>query len=234
MCLTAFPSLSALGQDVPLVLRRSARAKRLKIRVEANRSVTVVLPRGISDATALSFVEKEHRWVLAQLAKIDAPVPFSDAEMVPVLGREYILRHCPDRRGVVSIEGREILVCGQRAHMARRFEDWAKRHIRSLILEKVTEYAEKAGVSFGRITVKDQKSRWGSCSSAGNLNFSWRLIFMPEFVVDYIVCHEVCHLVHLNHSRDFWRLNRRLCPDTEKAKAWLKENGSKVHKYGAT
>jgi predicted metal-dependent hydrolase len=83
------------------------------------------------------------------------------------------------------------------------------------------------------ITIRDQRSRWGSCSASGGLNFSWRLIMAPPHVLDYLAAHEVAHLVHMNHSDEFWALTRSLSGDTDKAEAWLKAHGASLHRYGA-
>jgi predicted metal-dependent hydrolase len=88
------------------------------------------------------------------------------------------------------------------------------------------------GVSIGRISVRDQSSRWGSCSTTGVLSYSWRLILAPSFVLDYLAVHEVAHLVEMNHSPRFWRLVHRLCPDAHRAKRWLDRHGTDLHRYG--
>src|SRR5437870_2572055 len=95
-------------------------------------------------------------------------------------------------------------------------------------------YAAELGVAIKRICVRDQSSRWGSCSNTGVLSFSWRLILAPSFVLDYLAAHEVCHLVELNHSARFWRLVKRLYPDVERAKMWLDVHGTDLHRYGLT
>ena len=93
-------------------------------------------------------------------------------------------------------------------------------------------YAKMLGVSLKRVSVRDQSSRWGSCSSTGVLSFSWRLILAPAFVLEYLAAHEICHLVELNHSPRFWRLVKRLYADVERAKVWLDVNGTELHRYG--
>lgn len=111
---------------------------------------------------------------------------------------------------------REALTKWYRLYAARIYEDRTKY------------YAEKLKVSYNRITVKEQKTRWGSCSSKGNLNFNWRVIMAPIEIVDYLVVHELCHLIHMNHSKDFWALVESILSDYEKRQLWLKENGNKL------
>ena len=104
----------------------------------------------------------------------------------------------------------------------------AKRELEAASLR----YARELGLVIRRVTVRDQSSRWGSCSTTGVLSFSWRLILAPHHVLDYLAAHEVAHLVEMNHSAKFWRLVRRLCPDHERAKAWLDAHGADLHRYG--
>ena len=118
-------------------------------------------------------------------------------------------------------------------HHNRRVGDFLKREAQRDLDAASRRYAEALDVTIKRISVRDQSSRWGSCSSTGVLSFSWRLILAPPFVLDYLAAHEVAHLVELNHSPRFWRLLKRLNPDTERAKAWLDTHGTDLHRYGA-
>ena len=112
--------------------------------------------------------------------------------------------------------------CGVIASEAKRDLEAASR-----------SYAQKLGVALRRVSIRDQSSRWGSCSTTGVLSYSWRLILTPPFVLDYLAAHEVAHLVEMNHSSHFWRTVLRLCPDTRRAKVWLDTHGAGLHRYGA-
>ena len=125
-----------------------------------------------------------------------------------------------------------ICVAGDAPHVSRRAGDFLKREAKRDLEAACRRYAEAAGVKIKRITVRDQSSRWGSCSTTGVLSFSWRLILAPPFVLDYLAAHEVAHLVEMNHSRRFWRLVERLCPGMQRAKAWLDAHGTDLHRYG--
>ena len=100
-----------------------------------------------------------------------------------------------------------------------------------MLAEKTAHFAKEMGVTYGRITIREQKTRWGSCSSAGNLNYNWKLVLMPERVMDYVVIHELAHRKEMNHSRNFWKVVEEAMPDYRKYKAWLKENGNILHQY---
>ncbi|HIM77598.1 MAG TPA: M48 family peptidase, partial [Rhodospirillales bacterium] len=126
----------------------------------------------------------------------------------------------------------EILVAGRHEHVARRGKDWFKSQARELIVSRVREKAQTLDRKPGRITIRDTKSRWGSCSPDGNLSFCWRLVMAPDAVLDYVVAHEVAHLAELNHGPKFWRWVEELTADVEGAKKWLRLNGEALHRYG--
>ena len=140
-----------------------------------------------------------------------------------------------DRRGPVSIDRDAsrptVRVSGHPEHASRRLADWLKREARLRIGERADEYARLLGVQPKRITIRDTSSRWGSCSSARTLSFSWRLILAPPFVLDYVVAHELCHLREMNHGPRFWRLVRTIVPNLERPQTWLTENGALLHRY---
>jgi len=110
--------------------------------------------------------------------------------------------------------------------------DYLKREARRDLQKAAEIYAAKLGVRVKRLSIRDQSSRWGSCTSAGSLSFSWRLILAPPFVLDYLAAHEVAHLVEMNHSPRFWKVVGRICPSQERAKKWLDTCGNDLHRYG--
>jgi predicted metal-dependent hydrolase len=112
---------------------------------------------------------------------------------------------------------------------ARHLEQWLRENSSEIIEERVMEYSRIIGVSYNNIRIKDTKSRWGSCSSKGNLNFSWRIIMAPPETMDYVIIHELCHLIHMNHSKEFWTAVEKHMPDYSKQKEWLRKNGMKLH-----
>jgi predicted metal-dependent hydrolase len=123
-------------------------------------------------------------------------------------------------------------ISGGPAHAPRRLRDWLEAEARKDLDERVRWHAANIGVRPRALTLRDQKSRWGSCSSTGRLSFSWRLILAPPPVLDYVAAHEVAHLVEMNHGARFWRLVKRTMPDMDKARMWLRENGTELHRYG--
>ena len=123
-------------------------------------------------------------------------------------------------------------VAGEQEHAPRRLLDWLKRQAHLDLKTRVELHARRLDLSPNRIYVRDQTTRWGSCSTSGALSFSWRLVLAPPFVLDYLAAHEVAHLRELNHSHKFWRLTRSLFPRTDEAEAWMKRHGAQLHRYG--
>jgi predicted metal-dependent hydrolase len=134
-------------------------------------------------------------------------------------------------RGLVQFdpEAKTLTVPGDDTHWQRRLIDWLKQQAQDDLRKASIIYAEKMGARFTRITVRDQKSRWGSCTSDGALSYSWRLILAPHFVLDYVAAHEVAHLKEMNHGPRFWRLVLTHCTHTRSAKQWLKTHGHTLH-----
>ncbi len=216
-----------------VVIRRSARARRISLKVDLrNGTVTLVLPPRASIAAGQRFLAEQRQWVARRLAAMPAAQPLTDGAVVPYRGTPHTIRHRPDKRGTVWIEGSEIHVAGAVEHLPRRLTDWMKRQARAMFEPRVLELAAVVGKRVRRVTVRDMKTRWGSCSSEGQLSFSWRLILAPETVADYLVAHEVAHLLHMDHGPDFWAAVDRLTPHRRSGEAWLKRHGATLHRIG--
>ncbi len=226
------PHLLVAGRTHLLEIRRSARSARLRLRIDPKRGIVLNLPPRVSLKAGLAFVERELDWIVAHLDRLPAPVPFRDGAVLPLLGVPHRITHAPDRRGFVWREADQILVAGGAKHLPRRVRDWTRKVAKEEISRRAEKYAARIGTSYSGITLRDPASRWGSCSSTGRLNFSWRLLLMPEEVMDYIVAHEVAHLRHMDHSPAFWALVDEMHPGVPAARKWLRINGADLHKYG--
>jgi predicted metal-dependent hydrolase len=219
-------------------LRRHRQARRYTLRIQAaTREAVLTLPPRGTVKEAKAFAVKHGAWIAARLGRLPKAVPFAHGITVPVRGVPHRIVHRRGARGTVWMEtdgnGKpQLCVAGQAPHVARRVADFLKREARRDLEAASRRYAAKLGVPIKRITVRDQISRWGSCSTTGALSYSWRLIFAPPFVLDYLAAHEVAHLVEMNHSPRFWRLVERLYPGVERAKAWLDVHGTDLHRYG--
>jgi predicted metal-dependent hydrolase len=219
-------------------LRRHRRARRYTLRIHAaSRDVVLTMPLRGSVREARAFAQKHGAWIAARLARLPEAAPFADGSIVPLRGEPHLIVHRPKVRGTVWVEmgseGEQLLcVAGQAPHVGRRVGDYLKREARRELEAASRRAAEKLDVAIKRVSVRDQASRWGSCSSTGVLSYSWRLIMAPPFVLDYLAVHEVAHLREMNHSPRFWRLVIAQCPDAARAKAWLDAHGSDLHRYG--
>lgn len=220
--------------EVTVFLTEHAKAKRISLRVDPiGGRVILVKPRRASKKAATAFAQEKIDWIAEQLAELPKPVPFETGAVVPLHGRPHIIRHCPDARRGVWIEGDEIRVSGSREHLSRRLHDWMKSETRRCVTPLAHRFAEELGKTVTQISVRDTRSRWGSCTSDGKLSFSWRLILTPENVLTYVVAHEVAHLQELNHSDNFWRVVEDLIGDKSPSTDWLKTYGRDLHRYGA-
>jgi predicted metal-dependent hydrolase len=216
-----------------LELKVSPRATRLTLRVDAARDVVqVIVPRGVGEAEAARFVARHADWVRARLAAMPPRRAFEPGVHVPVLGVDHEIRHDPAHRGGTRRRDGAIVVGGQPEFLARRVRDFLAAEARAELGARSREKAAQLGAKVAAVTVRDTRSRWGSCATGGRLSYSWRLILAPEWVLDYVVAHEVCHLREMNHSVRFWRLVSTLVADVEAPRAWLKENGSRLLRYG--
>jgi predicted metal-dependent hydrolase len=224
----------ALDLGAPVSIRVNARARRLLLRIDPSaRQVELVLPRGVPPEHGLRFLETQRGWIAARLEALPRPVRFAEGAVVPVFGAPHrIVRESDPAVPPVSIADGEIRVRGAPEHIARRVRDHLTRLARQEFSRRARGYAAQVGKPVARIGVRDTKSRWGSCSSEGALSFSWRLVMAPEAVVDYVVAHEVAHLVEMNHGPRFWRLVRTLTPDCATPRAWLKRHRTELLSYG--
>jgi predicted metal-dependent hydrolase len=223
------------GSTLPVTLRHSLRARRIALRMRASQpGVELVLPQGVSLGRALAFLDSRRGWILAQAAKLPPRVAFMDGARIPVLGVEHRLVALGLRRGVppFRIGGGAIEVTGLPEHLARRTEAGLRSHAKQLLAEKTGRQASRLGKRLGQVSVGDAASRWGSCSAAGNIKYSWRLVLAPERVLDYVVAHETAHLAEMNHSRRFWQIVEALYGPYEAERNWLKRNGTRLLRYG--
>jgi predicted metal-dependent hydrolase len=195
--------------------------------------VELVLPRGVSPSTGMRFLAAKREWVAARLQALPQPVPFAEGAIVPVLGVPHLIQreNAPSLPPVRIIDG-EIRVRGDPEHLARRVRDYLVVTARNELAPRARRLAAQIGREVRRVSVRDTKSRWGSCSGDGNLSFCWRLIFVPEPILHHVVAHEVAHLVEMNHSPRFWRVVAKICPSVERAKKWLDTYGNDLHRYG--
>ncbi len=231
------------GIDFFYQLTKSNR-KSIVIQIKSDGSIHVRAPYRVSLAEIERFLHNKKAWLVKTVGQVLAvqsdvpPVKFEDGERFWYLGNEYRLElQTEDRRKENRVgenrvgisEDRIIMMLGQDMGLTERqamMEQWYRQQAQRVITAKADFFADALNVKYVKLRMKNPKTRWGSCSSKGNLNFNWHIIMAPEAVVDYLVIHELCHLLHMNHSALFWKSVEGLCPDYKDARKWLKVHGN--------
>ena len=220
-------------------VRRHRQARRYTLRIDAaSREVVLTMPPRGSLQEARDFAQQHGGWIAARLKRMPEAAPFMHGVEVPLRASRTHrasprrARHGLDRDRWTNRQRRcSASRASRRMSIAASATFSSARRVRDLEAAS-RRYAESSGAKVKRVSVRDQSSRWGSCSTTGVLSFSWRLILAPPYVLDYLAAHEVAHLKELNHSPRFWRLVRRLDPGFERAKSWLDAHGTDLHRYG--
>jgi len=226
--------------DCPVEVRRHPGARRLTLRVSrTRRAVIVTLPVQCDLGEAGSFLNRNLEWVRERLSSIPQPVPFTHGALLPLRGEFHTIMFTGKRAtgGVVRAHASpsglpELRVSGRVEHAPRRLRDWLAEEARRDLDARVLIHTRALGMKAKRIAIRDQATRWGSCSTTGVLSFSWRLILAPARILDYVAAHEVAHLAEMNHGPRFWAHVERLLPTMKEDKRWLQLYGLDLHRYG--
>ena len=213
---------------VPLILRRSARARRITLRVSRlDGRVTLTLPRGVPESEALDFARSRQDWIRAHLRDVPGDTAVDIGHLLPVEGIPREVRRIAGRR--VHLDPDSIGV--PEGPVAARLEAWLRTLARDRLAAASDRHAAALGRGYARLSLRDTRSRWGSCTSAGALMYSWRLVMAPPEVLDYVAAHEVAHLAEMNHSSAFWDLVRRLYGPYAAPRDWLRSHGGDLHRF---
>ncbi|WP_424942124.1 M48 family metallopeptidase [Aliiroseovarius crassostreae] len=217
--------------EVELLLRPSARARRLSLRVSRlDGRVTLSVPTGTPRREALRFAEERADWIRGHLADIPQDISPELGDEIPFLGQNHRLVAGPGR-SLRAADRCIFLPPSAQTNPGPRLMAFLKHQARGQLDQASRHYATRIGRDFGRLTLRDTRSRWGSCSSDGNLMYSWRLIMAPPEVLQYVAAHEVSHLVHMDHSPDFWAQVEEIFPNHKAPRTWLRENGHSLHRF---
>lgn len=218
---------------MPVRLRRHGGAKRIILRLDTRgEGVVVTLPNRVPESEGLAWAEGQRAWIAEHLGNLPVRKPFTDGAEVPLGGATHMIRHEEGARRGVWAEDGQIFVSGRLEHLPRRLTDWLRAEARRRLGAAVTDATDRLGKAAGRITVRDTRSRWGSCAANGNLSFSWRLVMAPEFVLEYVAAHEVAHLREAHHGPAFWHLVDELTNHAKAGRQWLRRHGEGLHFYG--
>ncbi|WP_439121771.1 M48 family metallopeptidase [Marivita sp.] len=216
--------------EIPLKLRKNARARRMTLRISrVDGAVTLTIPRGVSERDALAFAAEKQGWVVGHLSKQASPEQVGPGQTLTVGGRSF---------DIVAGDAKRLRVVEQQISVPMPIEKgrvhlqaWLKEQARAELTRASDHYAARLGRRYTKLTLRDTRSRWGSCSSAGALMYSWRLILAPKAVLEYVAAHEVAHLQEMNHSAAFWNVVNQLYGPHKDARDWLRHEGPKLHRF---
>lgn len=226
------------GQAVPYLLKVSGRAHRVRLVIRAEGSLEVVIPRGVGQLTYEAVVREKERWIFATLERVAREQvrlpPLATGRQLTLAGRDLSLVLRVDtgqKRQHAALRGETLTLTltSDDPHLACKvLEAWYRHQAPALFAARIERLNQMYGFHVGRVSIKSQKSRWGSCSRLGNLNFNWRLLLAPLPVLDYVVVHELCHLKEMNHGAPFWQLVTCACPDYVAHRRWLRQHGREL------
>lgn len=219
-----------VGMDIKVI--RSDKSGKLILRIDSKERIPVLsVPRFCSQRRAVKFINDNMDWILQSLAKLPEIKNFCDGETISLFGQSVTISHRPQEKGGVWLDGDLLCVSGKAEFLHRRVRDYIRRRAADEFYTRSKELAERIGCKLNGVVIKDTKSRWGSCSSLNNINYSWRIALAPDFVIDYLLAHEVSHLKHHDHSDSFWKCVANLCPEWSKGNSWLRRNGKTLYAY---
>lgn len=224
-----------VGEELlPLVIKRHAKAKRICLRYNpTDHNISLTLPRHAKVNDGLRFLNQKSEWLVDTLQDMPCQKQIKPGVVIPLLGNRIRIKHDESMRRNWMMKDGVLYVSGPREEFAERVTDALKAIGKKTLTDLSHRYAGKVGRRVNRVSVRDTRSRWGSCSSTGNLSFSYRLVFAPREVMEYVVAHEVAHLRHMNHSDAFWRAVEFITPNYEVAKDWLKLHGKDLYRFNA-
>ena len=225
------------GRSLAFNLRRSLRARLIWLKVGLDGTITVTIPRSYPAKLVPDYVRKNAAWIVRNLEKFDRQVEpagrAAPAKSISYLGRplELVRERCiTGSEGVTRCADKLIINVGESESGSgdEVLSAWLKQEAIQIISARSRDWAGRIGVKIKKITFRDQRTRWASCSQKANLSFNWRLIMAPEAVLEYVIIHELCHLKQMNHSRSFWQWVSRFCPDWREQRKWMDVHGREL------
>ena len=236
---TIFDALDNPDYKEHLAPSPSPRAKRLSLRVHPKeRQIKLVIPKGAKLKNIVGFVEKHENWIKARIDEFPINVPYEAGQYLPIFGKERLIaKHLPkdgqhSRTTIIELGDEHLNIYTNREQYSTHIKKWLKEEALHTLKNLSHEKAAEINKTVAEVSVRDTVSRWGSCSADGRLSYSWRLIFTPFDVIDYVAAHEVAHLQHMDHSKNFWNVCESLSENMAFGKQWLKMNGSDLMRFG--
>lgn len=217
--------------DFPLKVNTSYKLKRLSLRIDHKKRIVVLsMPKWYGKKKAFDFVNNHIDWIEQKLAELPKMKDFDDGEEISLFGNPVKICYDSDFGAPRLIENK-LYVGGEKDFLHRRIKDYIKREAKKEFFKKSQTLAEKLSCKLTGVTIKDTKSRWGSCSTLNHINYNWRIALAPTETIDYLMAHEVAHLAHPDHSQAFWRTVDELNPNAYAGKKWLEQHGNELYLY---
>lgn len=231
---TTIKTVVVEGRSLPLTIRQNPRATRMTLRIEpGGRALKMTIPTAVPEREVNQFLDRHQAWLASRIARFSGESVLEDGGSLFLRGVAHRIELTGRLRGVteaVTVDDEAVLrVSGAPEHLGRRIADFLKKEARKDLEHLAPAHALHVGRRIKSLTLRDTRSRWGSCAVDGALNFSWRIVMAPPYVIDYLAAHEVAHLKEMNHGPQFWALCETLCPRTADARHWLKRNGTLLH-----
>lgn len=222
--------------DLSYEIRRSAKRKNVTITVERDRTVVVHAPVGVPEDKLRQLVDGKRQWLFEKLndAQKYQSLPHApgkelvNGESALYLGRAYRIELVDTTDGAVHFSGKFLIPRSRASERKRVLRQWYMERALEKILPRVKMHARSLGVGYEQAKIMDSRYRWGSCTPGNNLNFNWRLIKAPMFAIDYVIVHELAHLIEANHTPRFWNVVSAQLPTMDRARNWLREHGQSL------
>lgn len=237
------PNITLDQQRISYSIQKSQRARYARLRISPQDGLQIIIPAG-AELNIEEFIRKNASWILkhhSRIEKIKRDTPqrtYVSGEIIPFLGEPRVLNIEAKTRGkltTITLNHGEINVrvgsdgqLNDADFIRTTLENWYRHEAKTYIGKRVAELAEQYGFEYEKVTIKGQTTRWGSCSAKRNLNFNWKLMMTPPAAIDYVIIHELCHLREMNHSKKFWKLVARYCPDYKTWVKWFKLNSTNL------
>ena len=223
--------LDKLGEEIAVYIRRSNKAKRVNINIKRNLSqhakVELVLPNNDMEKGYVFLLKKEF-WIRRKLANLSKPITI-DPNLIPMFDKSYSLRKVNSQAYKVEVNEDIIQIYSPLNNSDILLREFLKNILSKEVQKIVANISKRYDLNFTQIRIITSKNKWGSCSNKGVLSFNWRLVFTPQKILNYVIIHEMCHLLEMNHSKKFWSLVENLCSDYKLHKLWLRENSLRLH-----
>lgn len=230
--LAPLPKTQNLRPNIFPIVRISNRARRISLKITPRGELVIVSPRTLSTRRIDQLLQEYAGWISKHKRKVPE-VKLHDGAEISIYGdnEKIVYAESAGKRHTIEDSDAGLIVRAEIGEHEQVLKKWLLKNAKQGIIARVEELAEQFGFKYNKVAVRDQGTRWGSCSAQKNLNFSWRLMLAPLTILDYVIIHELAHTKQMNHSDKFWKIVQECMPDYRTQRKWLRENGTELHFY---